>query len=145
ALRHLKKATRILLAKFPFLEEDSQEGMVRLRDKKSHTVLVDLIKPTQPWLRVIFKHTEKVEHGKQQYRIPTIEMALALKFAPMVSLVREHKKKFIDAHDFIDMIHQNPNLDEALLRSLGDLVYDGGGEEIVEMLRRVRAGEKLVF
>jgi hypothetical protein len=145
ASKHLKKATRLLLAELPFLEADDQEGVVRLRDKESSNVLIDLIKPTQSHLRVIFKHTENVELEKQRYRIPTIEMALVLKFAPIISLTRTEKKKYIDAHDFIDMVHRNPDLNEELLQKLGDLVYDGGSKEIVEMIRQVRAGEKLLF
>src|ERR1017187_798968 len=32
ALKHVKKATRLLLEEFPFLEADDQEVVVRLRD-----------------------------------------------------------------------------------------------------------------
>ena len=145
ALKHVKKATRLLLEEFPFLEADDQEVVVCLRDKVSTDVLIDLMKPTQPHLRAIFKHTEKVELKKQTYRIPTIEMALVLKFAPMISLARIDRKKFIDAHDFMDMVQRNSELDEELLQTLGDLVYNGGGKAIVELVRKVRAGEKLTL
>src|SRR5438067_91758 len=74
ALKHVKKATRALLKEFSFLEADDQEVVVRLRDKESTDVLIDLMKPTQPHLRVIFKNTETVELKKQTYRIPTVEM-----------------------------------------------------------------------
>ena len=59
-----------------------------------------------------------------------------------ISLARIDKKKLIDAHDFIDMVQKNPTLNVESLRALGDLVYSGG-DEIVEMVRKVRAGEKL--
>jgi hypothetical protein len=143
ALKHVKKAAKALLKEFPFLEEDDQEVVVRLQDTETHDVLVDLMKPTQPHLRAIFKNTKTVEVGKQKYRIPTCEMALVLKFAPMISLVRQDKKKLVDAHDFIDIVEKNKDIDEDLLASLGELVYNGGGKEILEMVRRVRAGEKL--
>jgi hypothetical protein len=143
ALKQVKKATRLLLEEFPFLEGDDQEVVVRLRDKESKNVLIDLMKPTQPHLRVIFKNSRTIESGKQRYRIPSCEMALALKFAPMISLARMDKKKHIDAHDFMDIVDNNPDLDEKVLQSLGDLVYNGGGKEIVEMVRKVRAGETL--
>ena len=143
ALKHVKKATRALVKEFPFLEPDDQEVVVRLCDKDTEDVLVDLMKPTQPLLRAIFKHTKTVELEKQTYRIPSCEMALALKFAPMISLARVDKKKLIDAHDFMDIVEKNTELDDEVLRSLGDLVYNGGGKEIVEMVRKVRAGEKL--
>ena|ERR1043165_2189776 len=143
ALKHVKKATGLLLEEFPFLEADDQEVVIRLRDKETKDVLVDLMKPTQPHLRVIFKNSKTTELKKQKYRIPSCEMALVLKFAPMISLARVDKKKLIDAHDFMDIVDNNRDLDEDLLLSLGDLVYNGGGKEIVEMVRKVRDGETL--
>jgi len=143
ALKQIKKATNLLLKEFPYLEADDQEVVIRLQDKESTSVLIDLIKPTQPHLRVIFKNAEKVELDRQMYRVPTCEMALVLKFAPMISLTRIDKKKFQDAHDFIDMVQKNSELDEIALKSLGDLVYNGGGKEILELVRKVRAGDKL--
>ena len=143
ALKHVKKATRLLLDEFPYLEADEQEVVVRLRDQETKDVLIDLMKPTQPHLRAIFKNTKTVELKRQTYRIPTCEMSLALKFAPMVSLSRMDKKKLIDAHDFMDIVDRNPDLDEEMLRSLGELVYPGGGKEISELVRKVRAGERL--
>ncbi|MSU77856.1 MAG: hypothetical protein EXS16_07140 [Gemmataceae bacterium] len=83
ALKHVKKATRILTEAFPYLESDDQEVVVRLRDKETSNVLIDLMKPTQLHLRAIFKNTIRVEMDHQEYRVPSLEMALVLKFAPM--------------------------------------------------------------
>ena len=143
ALKHVKKAAIALLKEFPFLEEDEQEVVVRLQDVATHDVLIDLMKPMKPHLRAIFKNAKTVEMGKQKYRIPSCEMALALKFAPMISLARQDKKKLVDAHDFIDIVEKNKDLNHDVLASLGDLVYNGGGKEILELVRKVRAGEKL--
>jgi hypothetical protein len=41
------------------------------------------------------------------------------------------------------MVESNPDVDEHVLSELGELVYEGGGTEILEMVRRVRAGERL--
>src|SRR6266404_5188272 len=54
ALKQVKKTTRFLLEEFPFLEADDQEVVVRLCDKESKNVLIDLMKPTQPHLRALF-------------------------------------------------------------------------------------------
>ena len=70
-------------------------------------------------------------------------MALACKFAPMISLMRVDEKKLIDAADFIDMVKKNAEIDLETLEKLGDIVYNGGGKEIVELVRKIRAGEKL--
>jgi hypothetical protein len=103
------------------------------------------MKPVQPPYRDIFKHTKKTAMGKESYRVPTLEMALTCKFAPMISLMRMDEKKHQDAADFIAMVRNNAEIDLEKLAELGDLVYNGGGKEIVEMVRKVRAGEKLVL
>jgi hypothetical protein len=41
------------------------------------------------------------------------------------------------------MVEANPDIEMKKLSELGDLVYPGGGKEIQEMVRRVRAGEIL--
>jgi hypothetical protein len=51
----------------------------------------------------------------------------------------------MDASDFIRIVNVNPDIDLAKLEELGDLVYPGGGKEIVEKVRQVRAGQKLVL
>jgi hypothetical protein len=66
-----------------------------------------------------------------------------MKFAPMVSLYRNDADKFQDAHDFIYMVKSNPEVDLTKLEDLGDLVYPGGGKELIEKVRQARAGEKL--
>jgi hypothetical protein len=49
----------------------------------------------------------------------------------------------MDAHDFIQIVDVNPDIDLETLAQLGELFYPGGGKEIVEKVRQVRAGEKL--
>jgi hypothetical protein len=41
------------------------------------------------------------------------------------------------------LVRPTPNLNLDTLAQLGDLVYPGGGKEIVEKVRQVRAGERL--
>ena len=144
AARHHKKATKALLAAFPHLQADDQEVVTRLRDRQTHEVAIDLMKPNQLY-RAAFKHAEAVQAGKQLYRVPCLEMALAMKFAPMISLTREDEKKHLDAHDFILIVKGNPEIDLEKLAELGQLVYNGGGQEVLELVRKVRAREKLVL
>src|SRR5262245_42430190 len=86
ALKQVKKAVKALVAAFPSLQTDDQEVVVRLRDKSTGEVRVDVMKPVQMPHREIFKHTVEVCDKKVTYRIPSLEMALVLKFAPMISL-----------------------------------------------------------
>ena len=66
-----------------------------------------------------------------------------MKFSAMISLARADEKKLFDAGDFIRIVKANPDIDLKKLAALGDLVHNGGGKEIVEKVRQVRAGQKL--
>jgi len=145
AARHLKKAVGLLTKAFRGLDPEDHEVVVRFREKDSGLVVIDVVKPTQPHLRVIFKNTAAATVGEQDYRVPSLEMALTLKFAPMISPNREDERKHQDAHDFIVMVKRNAEINVEKLAALGELVYGGGGRDLVEMVRKVRAGEKLVL
>jgi hypothetical protein len=101
------------------------------------------MKPVQQPSRAVFKNNVVVKEKGQTYRIPTLEMGLVLKFAPMISLTRADEDKHQDAHDFIRMVKNNENIDLEITELLGELVYPGGGKEVLEMVRKIRAGEKL--
>jgi hypothetical protein len=141
--RQHQKATRALLAVYPHLQVDDQEVVVRLSDPESGKVVIDIMKGNQPLYRKSLKYTQTIESEGESYKIPTLEMALAMKFGPMVSIVRAEEKKYRDASDFMRIVKTNPNIDLELLKELGDLVYPGGGKEIIELVRKIRAGEKL--
>jgi hypothetical protein len=143
--RHQKKAVRALLEAYPHLEADDQEVVIRLRDPSTKKVSVDVMKTNQPLFSVALKHCEPIQIEKKPCKIPSLEMALAMKFAPMISIVRADYKKYMDAADFIRIVNVNPEIDLTKLAELGELVYSGGGKEIVEKVRQVRAGEKLVL
>jgi hypothetical protein len=143
AARHQKKAVRVLLVAFPHLEAVDFEVVTRLRDRKTRAVAIDVLKPNQPLFRVGLKHTQVVSAGDQAYKIPTLEFALAMKFASMISLNRQDPDKYQDAADFARMVLANAEINADKLAELGDLVYPEGGKELLEKVRQVRAGEKL--
>ncbi len=143
--RHQKKAVRALQDSFPQLEADDQEVVIRLIDPIANKVRIDVMKTNQPLFAAAFKNIEKTTIEKQPCKIPSLEMALAMKFAPMVSLLRADYKKYMDAADFIRIVNVNPDIDLAKLEELGDLVNPGGGKEVLEKVRQIRAGEKLVL
>lgn len=138
-----KKAVRALLAAFPHLQADDHEVVTRLRDPETRAVVIDVMKTNQTLYRDALKHTHTVEMGGQRYQIPSLELALTTKFAAMISLTRADRDKFQDVRDFMYIVDTNPNIDLEKLHSLGQLVYNGGGDEIVEKVRQVRAGEKM--
>jgi hypothetical protein len=143
AARQVAKSVRFLTESFPFLQPEDVEVVVRLRDKDTSDVMIDVMKPVQQPYREIFHNAVKRESKGQKYRVPTLEMALTCKFAPMVSPMREDERKLQDAVDFIDMVKRNAEIDLEKLAELGRLIYADGGKDIVEMVRKVRAGEKL--
>lgn len=141
--RHHNKAVRTLRASFPALEENEQDAMTRLRDKETKVARVDVVKADRPLLRAVLRHTCTFLFDGVTYQIPTLEMALALKFSLFLSRSWSDTEKYMDAHDLLCMAMSNPHIDEAALAELGDLVCPGGGPEIVKMVQRVRAGGKL--
>jgi hypothetical protein len=143
AARQIKKAVTVLLDAFPHLEAVDHPVVVRLRERDEKDVAIDVMKPVQPPYRQVFKHTHTVKAEGQTYRVPTLEMAIVMKFSAMTSLYRADKDKYVDAHDFILLVEKNPNFEKAKLAQLGSLIYEDGGKDVVEMARKVLAGEKL--
>jgi hypothetical protein len=141
--RGYKKAVKALLAAFPHLEADDQAVGTRLRNTETGQVVIDVIKPNQPLYGVALKHTHQVEVEGETYEVPSLEMALAMKFAPMVSPNRPIDSKYQDAADFMRMVKVNADIDLGKLAELGELVYPGGGKEIVLFVAQARAGERL--
>ena len=145
AARGHKKAVQALLEAFPHVQAEDNEVVTRFRDPETRTVVIDVMKPNQPLYRDALKHTHPVKSGGQEYLVPSLEMALALKFSAMISLTRADDKKHFDAGDFIRMVRANADIDLEKLHALGQLIYNGGGDELVENVRKVRAGEKLTL
>jgi hypothetical protein len=139
----LKKAVKVLVKAFPDLEPVDLPVVVRLRERGSERVRIDLMKPVQQPYTDVFKHTHKVKAEGQTYRVPSLEMSIVMKFSAMTSLYRAVEDKYQDAHDFILMVKNNPDFDRDKLAALGSLIYANGGKDVVEMARKAQAGEKL--
>ena len=145
ATQHHKKALRALQEAFPHLEPHDLPVVTRLRDPETGDVAIDVVKALMQPYAVALKHAHVVTAKGHTYKIPSLGMALVMKFSAMISLYRGETEKLQDAHDFRQIIEANPDLDLEELAELGEYAYPGGGKEIVEMVRRVRAGEKLVL
>jgi hypothetical protein len=143
--RFHKRAVRILLAAFPQLRVEDSEDETHLRDAETNQILIDVMKTNQSLYRAGLRHTHPVKWKGQTYLIPSLELALAMKFTAMISATRDYADQHGDAHDFICMAESNSIIDSRKLHTLGQLVYNGGGDELVEKVRQVRAGEKLVL
>ena len=141
-VRSFKRALQTLRSGYPHLTEEPGEVEVKFRDPRTSLHLIDVVKPGNALLRSATRYFLQVR-GTPEFRIPSVEMALAMKFAAIRSDLRPQAEMFLDAHDYILMVKTNPDIDLETLAELGQLVYNGGGAEILEKVRQVRAGERL--
>ncbi len=145
AIRQVKKAVRVLLQAFPQLEPVDLPVVVRLRLRGSEDIAIDVMKPVQQPYMEVFKHTTKLTSEGQSYRIPSLEMAIVMKYSAMISPYRADADKFQDAHDFIQILQNNPAFEKDTVAELASLIYPNAGKDVLEMTRKVLAGEKLTL
>lgn len=143
--KHLRKAVKALVEAFPTLEPVDLPVVIRLRDRGTHDVLIDIMKPVQQPYREVFRHTHPLQIEGEAVRVPSAEMAIVMKFSAMASLYRSAENKHQDAHDFILMVKGNHDLDEEEMRMLASLIYPDGGKDLLELVRKARAGETLIL
>jgi hypothetical protein len=139
-----ERARDALAAAFPDLIVE--EYPVVIRFKRENREAIDVIRPSSaPIFRAALQHTRRVPMEDLQAVIPTLEMALALKFAAMVSIGRQVKDRYQDAHDFIALVEHAPSTADETLSQLGELAYAGGGRELLKLVADARAGRRLEF
>ena len=143
-VRHPKKAARAVAAAFPSLQVQDTPVVTRFKDADHEAI--DLMKPagSKLWTRLI-KESRDVVIGGASVRIPVLEGVLAAKFCAMVSPLRRLADKQQDGVDFLRMVEANETVDDNLAEELGELVYAGGGKEILKLIADARAGKRLEF
>ncbi len=113
--------------------------------KKAHTKdpeRIDLVKDGFPLFRTIVQqYCVRVRTKKHLIKIPTIEAAIALKFAASISPNRGDENKPIDNADLMKLIRVTPKFDEKALLALGELIYRGGGKELVAVVNDIKEGK----
>ena len=137
--RHVRKAVRALGERFPSLVVKDSAVVTRFIDPTTGEGVIDVMKPTRAVYRVVFRHTHAVG---ESHRIPTLGMALASKFAAMVSPNRQLDRKLIDAGDFVNIVQNNRReIDLPKLLRLTEQVYPGGGGEVRRLVEDIDAGK----
>jgi hypothetical protein len=105
---------------------------------------IDLIKDVFPLFREVVKqYSVTLREGKSTVKIPTIEAAIALKFAASISPNRGDENKPIDNADLLRLIKSTTKFDEKALLALGELVYTGGGKELVSVVNDMKSGKSV--
>jgi len=132
-----KKAVQVVRKAFPELRVMDLEVVTRFIDPATDRPVIDLMKPDSDLHQIIADYTVQV--GKT-HQVPSLEMALALKFAAMESPHRKGVKKHQDAVDFESMVvAHGDEIAEDVLFSLGEMVKNGGGKEILKLVEEARA------
>jgi len=145
ASKHVKKAVQSLLSAFPNLEPLDLEVVVRLRIRGTESVVIDVMKPTQQPYREVFKNACDVVLEGETVRIPSLEMSVVMKFSAIASLNRRPADKYQDAHDFILMVTNNPEMDDEKTAELACLIYPDGGKDVLSLVAKARSGGMLVL
>ena len=105
---------------------------------------IDLVKDGFPLFNTIVrKYSVTLSAKKNIIKIPTIEAAIALKFAASISPNRSDEDKPVDNADLIRLIRSASRIDEKALHSLGELIYRGGGNEMTVVVSDVKQGKAI--
>lgn len=105
---------------------------------------IDLVKDGFPLFReVVQRYCHTIRASKHTVKVPTVEAAIALKFAASISPNRGDENKPVDNADLLRLVRSRGNLDITALAKLGDLVYRGGGKELVSIVEDIRSGKSV--
>lgn len=103
---------------------------------------IDLVRDGFPLFReVVTRYSHTVKTDGHAVRIPTIEAAIALKFAASISPNRGDENKPVDNADLLRLIRSALRIDDKALLTLGDFIYRGGGKELLALVGDIRAGK----
>jgi hypothetical protein len=142
AHRDCKRAVKAVREAWPNLVVEELEPVVRFKDPNdcfadgSPKPVIDLMLTWSRLNEAILKEKGHVlVDPDTQHVIPTVEAALASKYAAMISDFRDRGKKEYDAADFRRIARANyDRVDREQLRRLGNLIWEGGGEELERFL-----------
>ncbi|MEM1011646.1 MAG: hypothetical protein AAGI46_05430 [Planctomycetota bacterium] len=141
-----KKAAEALLAAFPELQARDTPVVTRLLLDGDEAVDVMKAKQSKLFRRVV-KTGQQVTVDGTPVRVPSVESLLAMKFNSMIFLGRQLLDRQQDGLDFARLLLAADTMgvpvDLDLLRELGQLVYAGGGDEILRHADDVRAGRPM--
>jgi hypothetical protein len=144
-----KRAADAIGARWPMLKRVDLPQVVRFMDPVdlyndgSSKPVVDVMLPWSKFQETILaKHV--VIDEKTGSRYPTLEAALVSKYAALVSPHRSRDKKEYDAGDFRRIVrHNHASINRAILRELGDQIWEQGGDEVIRFVDLTLADQPL--
>lgn len=136
----LEKVILAIELRWPELQTERLEVVVRFRDPGEVAMtgemkqVIDVLLPSSDCYAAILARYHRIDKTTG-HKVPTLEAACASKFAALVSPHRDFDRKQQDAVDLRNiMVPNSEEIDKAILERLGDLVYPGGGAELLEFL-----------
>ncbi len=140
AADELERAIAAIESRWPQLQIERFEVVVRFRDPGEVSItgemkqVIDVMLPSSDCYEAILARYHRIDKTTG-HKVPTLEAACASKFAVLVSPHRDFDRKQQDAVDLRNiMVPNREEIDKAILERLGDLVYPGGGAELLEFL-----------
>jgi len=131
----VERAVRVVRAKWPHFTFDDQQPVVRVRD--GEFVVIDLMKPVDLYGKV-FANSITGTIGNVKILIPTPELAVAMKYAAMISTWRKRGKRHIDVGDFIHLVESQPKLDVEKVGQFVAYLWAGAEDEVKKYIDDVR-------
>lgn len=135
------QAMTTIKEKWPHLIFNHDDPVVRVMDGEH--VVIDLIKPVDLYASALTNNYAG-RIGNVKVSIPTVELAIAMKYAAMASPHRETEKKYLDASDFIRLVNSKEDLDLNKASKFVAHLYSGAGEEVKRYVQDVKSGKSLV-
>jgi hypothetical protein len=135
-----KRAADAVAARWPMLTQVEMPQVIRFMDSTdldhegNAKPLIDVMNPWSPFQETILKqHVLRDEQTGSRY--PTVEAALASKYAALVSPNRSRDKKEYDAGDFRKIVRANhERLNRDVLFALCNQIWEKGGEEVLKFI-----------
>ena len=138
------KAGNALRAEYPELDVEDSPTVTRFKDSGMEAVDVIKARPVKLFRRIVrLSRTVEIEGVEVVVAVP--EAVLAMKFKSMTTMTRGMAERMQDGADFLRVIDGVGVIDEDLLRELGELVYAGGGDEVMGYVADARAGRPLAL
>jgi hypothetical protein len=136
------RAQAVIRRSFKNLVTNGEDLQARFSDRKTGAAILDLFR-SEGWYQRTFKNTHCLRYQGQSFRIPSLEMALAMRFRGLIDRSRPQEDRYMDAHDFLVAVKANPELDLNKLAELCDSAWHNGGYRVLWMVKKYRAGRKV--
>lgn len=143
--RNYSRAVNAIQKLFPQLEARKFAGVTGFFLPGEKQSLIDVTYPHRLDIEQTLETAIWVGQGKERYRVPALECALANKYGAMLAPTRAPDKRAQDAIDFFRMVNHSSEtgqpIDLKRLAALGEMVWpEGGGKEILLLVEQAKTG-----